>query len=107
MSGVPSSVTPMKPIFTPFFFHTLYGLRMGLLRSSSRDVPARYGKSAPAKVCPSVVTALRWWHRRICMRLSSSAALVELMVADRGDVQVQLVQRLDGRFVVEETGHEG
>ena len=41
MFGVPSRVTPMKPILTPFFFHTVYGLRIGLPVFSSVTLAAR------------------------------------------------------------------
>ncbi len=47
MPGVPSRVTPMKPILTSFFFQTQYGFRTGLPVFSSRTFAARYGKSAP------------------------------------------------------------
>ncbi len=54
MSGVPSRVTPMNPILTPFFFHTVYGLRIGLPVFSSVTLAARYGKSAPLNLRPLV-----------------------------------------------------
>ncbi|CAM5343888.1 hypothetical protein SANTM175S_01080 [Streptomyces antimycoticus] len=77
----------------------LAGLLVGDVRGEVGEVGAREGLAL-------LVAALLGVAPAVLHPAQLGAALVEFMVADRGDVEVQLVERLDGRLVVEETGQQ-
>ena len=100
MLGVPSSVMPTKPTGTPSTNRMLNGSRSG------RPVPLvdhvggevrEVGAAEPVAVLAAVdrVAAAE------LQALELVGALVELVVADRADLQAERVEHLDRRLVVE------
>jgi hypothetical protein len=67
IDGVPSSVAPMMPTFTPPMVRIAYGGKMGLRVVRSTTFAARYRKSAPANPSPSAHPSTGWqpprWRR--------------------------------------------
>ena len=116
IEAVPSSVMPMKPTFWLLDLGPRWrGRGCGGCAPPGRrtsTLALRYGSRRRAKPLPggrspavgpvAVVEAAAG-----CMRLSSPVALVELVVADRGDLQADLVHRLDRRLVVERADSSG
>ena len=101
MLGVPSSVMPMNAIFAPLECATSTG---GQQRGCRVSVTTLARQELEVRALEG---AVNWqpstgWQPPVCMRRSSVGALVELVVADRVQVQADHVHGLDGRLVVEE-----
>ena len=97
--GVPSSVMPMKPTFTP---SNCGSCRPGrrLARACVDDV-GREVLEVGAREPVAVLAAIDRVAAAVLHAQQLVDALVELVVAHGGDVQPERVQRLDRRLVVE------
>ncbi len=105
MLAVSSRVTPMKPILTPPFFQMKYGSRIGLPVFSRVTFAARNREVGAAEAAAVVAAVLRV-ATAVLDAGELGRALVELVVADGGDVELQLVERLDRGLVVEQAGDQ-
>ena len=87
MSGVPSSVMPMKPIFTPPMLRIAYGGKQRLAGASVLTTLAARNRKSRARERRAVGAAVGRVAAAALHALQLRRALVELVVADRVEVE--------------------
>ena len=100
IDGVPSSVMPMKPTDTPWTFRIVHG-RQDRLAGVPVDGVRREVGEVGAEVRVAVLAAVDRVAATVLQPQELCDTLVELVVADRGDVHPQQVERLDRGLVME------
>ncbi len=105
--SVASSVMPMKPTLMPWTFLISYGGSGVLPVAVSTTLAASHWKSAPAYGSFVEVAPVDRVTAAVLHAQQLGDALVELVIADTGDVEAHLVERLDRRLVVEQAREGG